>query len=124
MRLIIGGAFQGKYEYAKETYPQMAIIDKLHVQIREDVKQCLADNEADYTVLQKRIEAKWISMLEAKLQESSDVCIICDEVGMGIVPMDKWERIYREAVGHICIWLAAKAESVERITCGLVERIK
>ena len=52
------------------------------------------------------------------------IIIISDEVGNGIVPMDAFEREYRERLGRILCDLAEKAERVERILCGIGQRIK
>ena len=58
------------------------------------------------------------------IEKNPDAIIICDEVGNGIVPVDQFERTYREQVGRILIEVAKKAERVERVTCGLGQRIK
>ena len=50
--------------------------------------------------------------------------IISDEVGNGIVPLDKLERQYRECLGRILIEAAQRADRVERVICGLGQRIK
>ena len=47
-----------------------------------------------------------------------------DEVGCGVVPVDKEERQYREAVGAAGQELAARAEKVYRVTAGIPVRIK
>ena len=49
---------------------------------------------------------------------------ICDEIGNGIVPMDALERDYRERTGRLQIRIAEKAERVERIVCGISQRLK
>ncbi len=54
----------------------------------------------------------------------ADAIIICDEVGLGIVPVIKEERVYRQAVGRLCCRLAEKADSVERVFCGIAMKIK
>ena len=50
--------------------------------------------------------------------------ITLDEVGCGIVPLEKTERDYREAVGHAGQMLAAAAAEVYRMQCGIAVRIK
>lgn len=50
--------------------------------------------------------------------------VICDELGNGIVPIKKQERIWREQTGRLMIELAKQAERVERILCGLGQRLK
>ena len=50
--------------------------------------------------------------------------VVCREVGCGVVPMDRAERDRREAVGRLCCALAARAEAVYRLTCGIPMRLK
>ena len=58
------------------------------------------------------------------LEKHPDTVIICDEVGNGIVPLDSFEREYRERLGRLLCEIAAKAERVERVVCGIGQRIK
>ena len=58
------------------------------------------------------------------LDAYGDCIIICDEVGNGIVPAGSAEREYRERVGRILILLAQRAEEVERVICGIGQKIK
>lgn len=62
--------------------------------------------------------------LEDFLEHCPDCIIISDEVGNGIVPMEREERIYRERLGRILISVAERADRVERVICGLGQRIK
>ena len=47
-----------------------------------------------------------------------------DEVGCGIVPVERLERDYREAVGRAGQLLAQNASQVFRVICGIPVRIK
>ena len=58
------------------------------------------------------------------IEENPDCILICDEIGNGIVPVDAFERRYREQVGRILIEVAKRADRVERVICGLGQRIK
>ena len=58
------------------------------------------------------------------IEENKECIIICDEIGNGIVPLDAFEREYREHTGRILIELAGKADEVVRIICGIQQRIK
>ena len=53
-----------------------------------------------------------------------DVILICDEVGGGIVPIEKKDRIYREAVGRALCSAVKKSDRVERIMCGIGQCLK
>ena len=127
MKLIIGGCAQGKLNYVLQKYGaenmnvwdgalldevlsenKVLLINRFHLWIRN----CLLNNECP--------EEK----LEKLLVKYPDCIIISDEIGNGIVPMDAFEREYREQTGRILIMLARKAEEVERIICGMGQKLK
>ena len=58
------------------------------------------------------------------LEETPDVVIVMDEVGAGVVPVERSDREYREAVGRAGQILAREAEEVYRVICGIGVRIK
>lgn len=62
--------------------------------------------------------------IESYLDDNENCIIICDEIGNGIVPIEPFEREYRERVGRILVQLAKRAEGVERVICGIGQRIK
>ena len=43
----------------------------------------------------------------AYLEKHPDTVIICEEVGNGIVPLDSFEREYRERLGRLLCEIAA-----------------
>ena len=50
--------------------------------------------------------------------------VICDEVGSGVIPLEKERRLGREATGRLCCRLAKEAERVVRLVCGIPTVIK
>lgn len=50
--------------------------------------------------------------------------VICSEVGCGIIPMQEEGRRFRKSVGRLCALLAAEADCVVRVVCGLPQVIK
>lgn len=58
------------------------------------------------------------------IKNNPDIIFICDEVGNGIVPIEKSERDYRECVGRVLCVLAKEADRVERVHCGIGQVIK
>lgn len=116
--LIVGPAHQGKTKYAQETYgaPPLSA-------------EWLA---ADGSVLRLH---RWVEALMrrglppgkqvlAALSPWEDWCVVCDEVGSGVVPVDAFQRRWREEVGELCQSLAARADVVEWVFCGIPHRIK
>lgn len=109
MILIVGGAYQGKRAYAEEHFPDTyKKINHYHDEIRLQMERGMDPLE----------EAKKLPLSEEKL------VIICDEVGSGLVPLDAFERAYREQVGRVGGYLASKADRVIRVVCGIGKHIK
>ena len=110
MILITGGVYQGKLKLAKEiACPETTILDNCDQQIRQQVSEGKSPKE---------IMEFW------KTAASGDKILIFNDVSMGIVPMDKEERIFRETVGKVTVMLAENADSVYRVFCGISKRIK
>ena len=129
MKLIIGGYAQGKLNYAVTKY-----------NVAEDhVFECVLPSIEEAEKLEGTIIVsslhKWIRKrikeggrpeeeISSFVKKHADSVIICDEIGNGIVPMDPFERVYRERTGRIQVKLAADAEEVERVVCGIAQKIK
>lgn len=124
MEMIIGGAYQGKTDYAKEKYPELNWIDgalaseeelmtaqgvlDFQKYIREELKRC--DDVSD--------------LAEKIISRNPELVIVSQEVGYGVVPVDAFDRKYREAVGRVCTKLAAYSRKVTRVVCGIGTVIK
>ena len=63
-------------------------------------------------------------VLDRLLPLTRDAFVISREIGSGVVPLDAAERRWREVHGAVLQGLAARAEHVSRIYCGLEERLK
>ena len=70
-------------------------------------------------------EGKDLENFAGKLMtENPGLILVSDEIGCGIVPVDPFDRQYREMTGRVCTQLAACAEEVYRVVCGIGMRIK
>lgn len=122
MRLVIGGYAQGKLDYVLSRTEISAsevtdgescaldfapasplVVDRLHILIR---RLMLGKLDPD-------------GFIDAIIEKNPDVVIICDEVGCGVIPLDGFDREWREAVGRTCCRIAQKSERVERIFAGI-----
>ncbi len=126
MKLVIGGYAQGKLDFvlANWSVPGYAVWDGALPGHREEGQTLILDRFHSW--VKRRILEGGCPEEEilAFLDRWGDCIIISDEVGSGIVPNDPFEREYRERVGRILIKLAARAERVERVICGIGQRIK
>lgn len=123
MMLIIGGSYEGKTKYA-EAVGISDICDGETAGFDEIKKHKCVKN---YQMLVKRqLEAGLdpLNEVEKLFDECPDIVIISTEIGCGIVPIEKSERIWRETVGKVCCFIAAKSQKVIRISCGIASVIK
>lgn len=124
MQLYIGGAFQGKKEYMKRM-TGLSDADILEDASVSDTKAYRAIDHYHLRIRKQLENGKDpVQELEKLLLEQPQIILLCDEVGMGIVPIEKTDREYREAVGRTMCAAAAKAEAVYRILCGIGQKIK
>ncbi|MBQ9062883.1 MAG: bifunctional adenosylcobinamide kinase/adenosylcobinamide-phosphate guanylyltransferase [Eubacterium sp.] len=125
MILVIGGAFQGKYTFASEELGiREGWADGDHCRFHE-IYNCRAIHHFhDY--VKRALEDQYdLSELVPKLLERNpDICILTNEMGYGVVPTDEFERELRDRLGSICTELAAHADVVYRMICGIPTIIK
>ena len=57
------------------------------------------------------------TLIDSLYDINPEIIIICDEVGSGIVPLEKEDRIYREAGGRVLCSAVKKSLHVEIVTC-------
>lgn len=124
MILIFGGAYNGKLQFAKEKYKlkdneiffckdeELNLDNKAICGLHIFIKNCILKGIDSLEVLEKNID-----LLEDKI-------IICDEIGSGIVPMEKLDRQYREACGRGLQFLTKKASNISRVFFGIEEVLK
>ena len=132
MKLVIGGYSQGKLNYILQkdnldhyvvldatiydeellqevvTQERKVIINHFHNWVKECILQGGCPEEEIVTFVEKY----------------PDCVIISDEIGNGIVPIDTFEREYRERTGRILVELASLADEVVRVICGIGQKIK
>lgn len=124
MELIIGGAFQGKKEYAKKQHPDILWKDAAVLSEEEILHIPGILNFQEYIRKEMKDERDPAQIAEKLLKENPDAIIVSREVGYGVVPVDAFEREYREMVGRICTKLAAGSSRVTRVVCGVGMVIK
>lgn len=122
MILIVGGAYQGKENFARQLFPEVEWVDGKTCALDEIfLKKGILHLQA--YIRRAMREEKDLSDLAEKILASSEV-VVTDEIGYGIVPIDAFEREYREKTGRICTELAYGACKVYRVICGIGTVIK
>jgi adenosyl cobinamide kinase/adenosyl cobinamide phosphate guanylyltransferase len=125
VHLIIGGKYMGKLAYARALYG-------------EDVSVCdLADQEPE-SMFEARVivnlqdgarsilkrDRRPLDFFEVNLSRINDKILIGDEIGSGIVPLDPFERLWRDETGFLYQFLAARADLVDRVWAGIPSSLK
>lgn len=142
MVLIVGGRCQGKLSFARELIRREEIRLVSAVTVGEtgeteeaaganrtpDLEQafsagliCHLERDVRVCMEEKKDAMEWAERL---IKENPQAVVIADEIGCGIVPVDAFEREYRETAGRVCQRLAAESEAVYRVVCGIGNRIK
>ena len=109
MKLYVGGVCQGQEELARSENPGCEVFADFHETIRTAV---LRDGQEPRGFAQRFCA------------EHPGAIVVANEVGAGVVPMMKEDRMFREAVGRALCVIAQNAESVTRSVCGIGVRIK
>ena len=127
MILYIGGYAQGKLSYVLGQTGIFAdqVADGAEWLPEVEQKEVKVINH--FHILVKRLLKEGRNpeaLAEDLITRCPQLILISDEVGNGIVPMTKEDREYRERLGRILCSLAVRAERVERIICGVGQRIK
>ena len=124
MVLIIGGAWQGKLEFAKREFhlKDSDICTCSGAEI-DFSKPCVnALEEFCYACIQKDIDP--MEYVQAHRENWQNSILICCDLSSGVVPMDPLQRQWRHTTGRLCQYLAGQADRVSRIFCGLEQRLK
>ena len=125
MDLIIGGAYQGKLEYARKRYG-LADGDIYTCSESEGIRygcRCLYKAE-EFALWCVRTGNDAVELLEQQREEWKDSIFICEDIFCGVVPMEAELRKWREETGRLCAFLSAQAEYVTRLFCGIPQRLK
>ena len=124
MIFIIGGAYQGKLALAKMKYgvgdEEVFTCSGSEIDFS---RRCI-DHLEEFALSCVQTGVDPVLYLADRLPEWKDSILICQDVSCGVVPMDPQLREWRNVTGGLCQFLAAHADQVIRVFCGLEQRIK
>ena len=126
MIFILGGRHQGKLDFARGRWAlEEADIYRCD-EATDDVdlsKKCLAYVDR-FALNRARAGAESADFFRAHLPELRDKVVIATDISCGVVPVDPVLRAWREASGRANNLLAAEADEVWRLFCGIPQRLK
>lgn len=130
MRFIVGGRAQGKTAWARKLLekdfgtgdysaadgrtdlPEKAFSSPLVLHLEAYVRRLLEKGEDP------------LAFADALIQKNPGAVVTADEIGCGVVPIDAFERRYRDIDGEVCQKIAAFSPKVWRVLCGIPMMIK
>jgi len=110
MILVVGGSYQGKTEFARSNFVNAKFFNQTHLFIRKRLEEGRSQSEILEELLEATKDGNWV--------------LIADEIGNGVVPIDSFERKYRDISGRILIEIASRSTEVYRVVLGIGQRIK
>ncbi len=124
MNLIIGGAYQGKRDFAISAFGYDP----------EDIFTC-SDESIDFsTGCVDRVEefvlacvksgVDPVEYFDTRREQWQNSTLICQDIFCGVVPLGADMRAWRHSTGLLCQYLSRHADRVSRIFCGLEQRLK
>ncbi len=116
MVLITGGAASGKRLFAeglKSSFPnkKIKIVSDYPEKVISDLQNGLAPLEE-------------VKKYLAAFNDELELFVITREVGSGVIPVDGFERLWREEAGRVNCFLASAADEVYLMNCGIGRKIK
>lgn len=119
MKLVIGGAYQGKLAYAEKKYGELQWLDGADCAF-DEIYTCKGIFHFELYV-QRMMKAgeNLAGLAKSIAKQNPDIMIVTTEIGYGLVPVEAFDRDYREQVGRVCTELACLASNVDRVVCGI-----
>lgn len=120
MIFVIGGAYQGKLDFAKKNHGLSdGDIFTCNGEQIDFSKKCIHKIE-EFALCHEDP----VSYFRAHRQQWENSVLIMQDISCGVVPMGAENRAWRLKAGRLAQYLAGEATQVSRIFCGLEQRLK
>ncbi len=128
VHFILGGRSQGKKEYALSLKDDNSfkVLD-----LAEEDNSIYDCNDFDIIINLHEWVKHTLKRKEEPLRIIKDMVLLFnekiitgDEIGCGIVPIDSFERLWRDETGRVYQFICKNADIVDRVFAGIPVRIK
>ena len=124
MELVIGGAYQGKLEYAKENLGVVTNFECNEDNATIDFSSgCVSKLELYVLACLRAGKEPW-DAFEANPESWQNCILIANDISQGVVPISAEMRAWREATGRLLNKLSGRAAHVHRVFLGIGQVIK
>lgn len=124
MKLIIGGAYQGKRAFAQAAFglgdADIFTCEGEHL----DFSAPCINKLEEFTLACVQAGKDPVEVFRCHEAEWRDSVLICQDIFCGVVPLEAELRQWRQETGRLCQYLTKNASQVSRIFCGLEQRLK
>ncbi len=126
MVLIIGGAYQGKLDYVKETFNinNENIYFCNYENINIDFNKKVIANLDKFILAMIKNKKEPIIYIQNNIDKFKDKIITCEDISCGIVPIEYEMRLLRDTIGHCLSILSKNSDKVVRLFCGIPMELK
>ncbi len=124
MKLIIGGAYQGKRDFAKAAFHLTDANIFTCVGEEIDFSAPCIDKIEEFTLACVKAGKDPVELFRETESLWKNAVLICQDIFCGVVPIDATMRQWRQETGRLCQYLTKHADSVSRIFCGLEQKLK
>ena len=83
-----------------------------------------AENKPEKAFTAVSIEEDAAAFIKNLYEKNPSVVIVSNELGCGVVPVERFDRMWREMVGRMCVCAAGYSDEVVRVVCGLGMKLK
>lgn len=124
MVLIYGAVYAGKRDIARKIYGVEDFCNGASAPF--DALLCARAVTNFHSLVRRLLQAdrSAVEYTERLTEQNPDVIVLTDDIGSGIVPIEREERLWREACGICMRLLAERADTVIRVVCGIPQVLK
>lgn len=130
MHVFIGGAYNGKTDYVMDLYKQrqVTLVDGDLPEMAPPCEVLVIKNLENWLVTQNleddTLVVQAVLAILRRLEQQCTLALIVNDMGRGVVPIDKQARLLRDTCGRLYQALFTEAEQVVRIWYGIAEQLK
>ncbi|HTX55519.1 MAG TPA: bifunctional adenosylcobinamide kinase/adenosylcobinamide-phosphate guanylyltransferase [Candidatus Acidoferrales bacterium] len=98
---------------------QCIVVDALGTWLAARIATHIDVLERDFAAFEARMDAEAAELAQAMLESRAQVVVVVEEVGWDIVPVAASARLFRDVLGRMKQRLAAGADAVFLVVCGI-----
>lgn len=124
MELILGGAYQGKRDFARTAYGVEHFFTCNESSLDIDYSAPAIDRLEEFCLACVRAGKDPVKLFEMHREAWQSSVLICRDIFCGVVPLGAETREWRQVTGQFCRYLSKNAQHVTRVFCGLPQTLK